>query len=296
MKLLWNDEDLRDPFIRTIASTVLVHLDRADRVEDADAILYPRDVRDPLASLPDIVVHAESARRLDRRLLVLQVSDSTVPIPVPNTVVFRTSMLKSRRLPHEHVLPYVWDGVPDEMRSCNNWQRPCWTRGSAPPVVGFCGCPHTHPLRKRVVDALPERLPCRFLLRDRFWAGAPHDPSVVRAFFENILATDLTLAVRGAGNFSHRFYQTLSCGRVPLLIEHDAAMPYEGVEELPWDEMVVRVEARRLDEIESAIERFRERARDETDLSQRILDLHRRHFTPEAFARHLARHRDRYLT
>ena len=82
---------------------------------------------------------------------------------------------------------------------------------------------------------------------------------------------------------------------MPLLIEHDAAMPCEGVEELPWDEMVVRVEARRLDEIESAIERFRDRVRGERDLSQWILDLHRRHFTPEAFARHLVRHRDRHL-
>ncbi len=295
MRLFWNDADLRDPFIRAIADTVLTHLERAESPRAGDAVLYPHDVRDSLVSLPDIVEHAERARRSGRRLLVFQISDTTVPIASPNTLVFRTSMLRSKRLPHEHVLPYVWGAVPDRMRSCERWQRPCWTRGEAPPIVGFCGCPNTHPLRKRVLNTLQDRLPCRFLLRDRFWAGAPHDPTVVREFFENILATDLTLAVRGIGNFSHRFYQTLSCGRAPLLVGHDAVMPYEGVESIDWDDVAVRVEADRLDGIESAIERFRERARDHRDLSQRILDVHGRYFTPEAFADHLVRHRDRYL-
>lgn len=289
MRVFWNPAELRDPFVRTIADTVLVHLERAAHPEDGDVVLYPFDVRDSLASLPRLLEHAEAARRIGRRLLVFQISDTTVPLPVPNTVVFRTSLLRSKRLPHEHPLPYVWDSIRPDLLEELRRPRPDAL------LIGFCGCPATHPVRQRVVRDLPRRLPCRFLLRDRFWAGAPHDPNVVRAFFDNILATSLTLAVRGAGNFSHRLYQTLSCGRSPLLVDTDCVLPYEGLDPLPWEEILVRVEATRLDEIATAVERFHERTRHDVSLPSRIERLHRTYFTPAGLADHLARHREHYL-
>lgn len=313
MKIHWEPRDLRDPFVRTIANTVLVHLERAASPEACDLILHPFDVRCSLESLPRIVAHAEEAKRLGRRLLVFQVSDTCVPIAAPKTLVFRTSLPRSRRLPHEHLLPYVWDPVPTAIlaahapnaENAENTENaeisstaetaPSWIDRADLPVVGFCGCPDTHPLRRRVIDRLPASLPCRFLLRDRFWAGAPHDPKVVRAFFDNILATSLTLVVRGAGNFSHRLYQTLSCGRSPLLVDTDCVLPYEGLDPLPWEEILVRVEATRLDEIATAVERFHERTRIDASLPSRIERLHRTYFTPAGLADHLARHREHYL-
>lgn len=289
MRVFWNPSRLQGHFVRTIAATVLVHLERVALPEAADLVLYPFDVRDSLASLPRVVEHAEAARRIGGRLLVFQVSDTTVPLPVPNTVVFRTSLKRSRRLPHEHLLPYVWDSIPAGL--LEELRRP-------PPgesTVGFCGCPSTHPIRQRIVRNLPALLPCRFILRDRFWAGKPHDRTVVREFFENILATDLTLAVRGAGNFSHRFYQTLSCGRTPLFIDTDCLLPYEGLEPLPWEEILVKVDVTRLDEIVPAVERFHARTRGDDSLASRLESLHRKYLTPTGLAEHLVRHREHYL-
>lgn len=289
MRIHWRPEDLQDPFVRTIAETVLARLDRADSPEDADLVLHPHDVHGTLDCLLRIQSGAKQAKSLGRKLLVFQVSDSSMPIPVPNTVVFRTSMLRSRRLPNEHVLPYLWESITPTLLEELGRPRPGLT------TIGFCGCPHTHPVRMKVIRELPSMLPCRFLLRDRFWGGAPHDPTLIREFFDNILATDLTLAIRGAGNFSIRFYQSLSCGRVPLLIDTDGVLPYEGLDPLPWEDLIVRVEARQLDAIASAVDRFRERTEGDAGLEARVRQFHRDCFTPAGFAAHLIRHREHYL-
>ena len=42
---------------------------------------------------------------------------------------------------------------------------------------------------------------------------------------------------RGNGNFSMRFYQTLSCGRIPILLNTDMRLPFE--EEIKWNDIIV---------------------------------------------------------
>ena len=42
---------------------------------------------------------------------------------------------------------------------------------------------------------------------------------------------------RGCGNFSYRFYQTLACGRIPILLYTDMILPFE--EEIKWDDIIV---------------------------------------------------------
>ena len=42
---------------------------------------------------------------------------------------------------------------------------------------------------------------------------------------------------RGHGNFSMRFYQTLSAGRIPLLLNTDILLPFE--EEIDWENIII---------------------------------------------------------
>lgn len=66
-------------------------------------------------------------------------------------------------------------------------------------------------------------------------------------FLENLLSSNYTLCVRGTDNYSWRFYETLSLGKIPVLIDTDCILPFE--DEIPWDDLLVRVPARRLQEL-----------------------------------------------
>jgi hypothetical protein len=81
------------------------------------------------------------------------------------------------------------------------------------------------------------RFTTNFVIRAQFWAGKPHDPVVVKEFEENILSSHFTICHRGSGNFSMRFYQTLSAGRIPILLNTDMTLPFE--DEIPWNDIIV---------------------------------------------------------
>jgi hypothetical protein len=64
----------------------------------------------------------------------------------------------------------------------------------------------------------------------------------VRAdYIANILSSDYTLCVRGAGNFSYRLYEVLSAGRIPLFINTKCVLPFEG--EINWSKHCVWIES-----------------------------------------------------
>lgn len=71
-----------------------------------------------------------------------------------------------------------------------------------------------------------------YLLRRRYRAG--YLPKVKDdfhssrlEFVQNILDSDYTVCVRGGGNFSVRFYEALSLGRIPIFVDTDCILPYD---------------------------------------------------------------------
>lgn len=59
-------------------------------------------------------------------------------------------------------------------------------------------------------------------------------------YINNILDNDYTVCVRGIGNNSIRFYETLCCGRIPIFVNTDCILPFEGI--LDWKNLCVWVE------------------------------------------------------
>ena len=59
-------------------------------------------------------------------------------------------------------------------------------------------------------------------------------------FYNNILESQYVLCVRGAGNFSVRFYETLMMGRIPLYVHTDGYLPLSNV--IDWKKHVVWVD------------------------------------------------------
>jgi hypothetical protein len=60
----------------------------------------------------------------------------------------------------------------------------------------------------------------------------------VKEFQDNIKNSHFTLCNRGAGNFSMRFYETLSAGRIPLILDTDLVLPYE--DKINWDDFIIK--------------------------------------------------------
>jgi len=98
-----------------------------------------------------------------------------------------------------------------------------------------------------------------FIFRDKYRAGAitqeQRDKST-KEFFENLNNSPYTFCLRGAGNFSVRFYEALACGRIPVLIDTDVHLPLEN--QINWDQHICRVST-------------------QENLAEKLINFHRSH-------------------
>jgi hypothetical protein len=60
-----------------------------------------------------------------------------------------------------------------------------------------------------------------------------------KEFRASIIGADFVLTPKGDGNYSNRFYEVLSAGRIPILIDTECILPKEG--ELDYSRVILRV-------------------------------------------------------
>ena len=114
--------------------------------------------------------------------------------------------------------------------------------------------------RKNFLDIIEESdlVNSNFIRRVSYKGGRindfSHQKKVKKDYFQNICETDYTLCIRGTGNFSNRFYETLALGRIPVFINTDCILPFE--DEINWKEHVVWVEENELSDIGIKISDF----------------------------------------
>lgn len=109
-----------------------------------------------------------------------------------------------------------------------------------PPLRGHVG------LRALALARLHEHpgVDGRFVIRDRYRAGASTNDERARTqaeFDDNLRSSTYALCVRGTGNFSARFYEALSFGRVPLFVDTHCVLPFE--DQIDWRSRTVWVDA-----------------------------------------------------
>jgi hypothetical protein len=81
------------------------------------------------------------------------------------------------------------------------------------------------------------------------------DPIQARKeYVENIINTDYTLCVKGDGNFSIRFYEVLSLGRIPLLVDTDCVLPLEEI--IAYNQCMMKVGYNELSTIDQRLAQF----------------------------------------
>jgi hypothetical protein len=129
----------------------------------------------------------------------------------------------------------------------------------------------------------------RFILRDHY-GGKQSNADAVRAYVENLRDTDYTVCMRGTGNYSIRFCEILSMGRIPIFVDTDCALPYDF--EVDWRAALLWVDARDLDRIGQIVADFHARLSpdDFSAMQHAARRLWEDYLTPESYYRRFAAH------
>ncbi|MFD1294252.1 exostosin family protein [Lutibacter holmesii] len=81
-----------------------------------------------------------------------------------------------------------------------------------------------------------------FIYRKKYRAGARTEDEIKKTtfeFYKNIQLNSYTFCLRGSGNFSIRFYETLAMGRIPVIIDTDIRLPLQHI--IDWSKHCILV-------------------------------------------------------
>ena len=184
-----------------------------------------------------------------------------------NLILLRTSLRASLQKDNEYVLPYAWECSKVAFSPLNTSKRP---------IVGFCGMSNKYRKKNLTLFKQASEVQDHFILRKRFWGGAPHDPKIVDDFTRNIKDSHYILCDRGKGNFSMRFYQTLAFGRIPVVLNTDMELPLK--KEVPWSEAIIFETSEKLC-LERVIESFQ--TKDYLAMQAKCREIHEDFFHPK---------------
>lgn len=106
-------------------------------------------------------------------------------------------------------------------------------------------------------------------------------------YIEHLARNDYILCPRGSGNYSHRVYETMAAGRIPVLIDTHLVMPFPDV--IPWQEISVWVPLADIDRIDEHVVDFHEKLGESghRDLQVYIRNLYEKYVSTKGTARHL---------
>tara|TARA_R110002096_G_scaffold370561_1_gene564038 strand:+ start:2432 stop:3478 length:1047 start_codon:yes stop_codon:yes gene_type:complete len=116
-----------------------------------------------------------------------------------------------------------------------------------------------------------DKLESNFILRNKYRAGvksALEKKTTTMEFYDNIYKNPYTFCMRGAGNFSVRFYETLAVGRIPILIKTDCRLPLSS--QINWKNRCLIVEAKEVRNMEQLILNFHESLSEEEFIQLQI--------------------------
>lgn len=240
--------------------------------------------------------YAELASQAGVPLAVFVSGDYSPYVDLPNAFVFGTSMYRSRTSLNQRNYAYASvfpDIVLNELGGMFDWRKKVQIptvgfcgQASTPlhtllrlygrnsvfrvadslKILGFPSPPiepHIR-LRRRALDFLSRTngIEANFIVRDQYWGGHSDKSSLVNSavrqeYLSNIMNSDYIVCIRGAGNYSKRFYESLCCGRIPVFVNTDCVLPYDFA--VNYRDYCVWVEADELQVIGERIKDFHHR-------------------------------------
>jgi hypothetical protein len=242
--------------------------------EEADVFIYPKKFDS------NVVEYVELAKHYNKKVYCFYNDDNSLPVAsFDNLVLYRTSLLASKKKINEHAMP-AWSQdlfVPDK----------AFRLKANKPTVGFCGY-ISHPIRNDCLNILNqnEHINKNFIIRNSFWGGAPHDSNIRKVYVDNIVNSDFVLCCRGAGNFSYRLYETLSCGRIPIIIDTDCVYPCQ--DKTDWSNTGIYVTD--INNLNTLLNEFWSSIAEDKliALQQNIRETYTKYIAPDGFAQYLS--------
>lgn len=117
-----------------------------------------------------------------------------------------------------------------------------------------------------------ENIISNFIFRDKYRAGVKTEAERIKTtkeFFDNIKDNPYTFCMRGGGNFSVRFYETLAMGRIPLFIDTDCILPLEPM--IDWKSCCFVINDKDINQINKKLIEFHD-----SFSNQEFVDLQKR--------------------
>jgi hypothetical protein len=252
--------------------------------KEAHVFLLPYEFSFSPKSLERTLAISRDALAHGKKLLVFYNNDNDQVIPVSNTIVFRTSFYESNKGRDTHALP----GWSVDFMSTYGKEFFPLREPDGDLRISYCGYvdyqKYSDLLRKKgmrfffrtlfsgdsgfdrgtILRGKAVRLLLRektiktiFLIRSGFWASELKDKYQARKdYANNMLSAEYTLIIRGAGNFSYRLYEAMSCGRIPVFINTDCALPFS--EFIDWKKHTVWIEESQIGSISGVLRQFHE--------------------------------------
>jgi len=240
-------------------------------VEDpvaADFFVVPQSIK-ARSSAHDVYLNeiAALARTHGKQVLIFLSGDYAhrVHIDRPEFIVFKGTEYRSSQRQNEVVFaPFVED--------LSYERRVVARKKGVRPVVSFCGYAgfptflaeakfqietaarmlagdevHARGIhfRRRAMRILERdsRIETRFIVRNSFSGNlstAANDAATLRKeYLDNLEAGDFVLAPKGDANYSSRFFEALSLGRIPILIDTETVLPLSS--KIDYDQFILRV-------------------------------------------------------
>lgn len=262
-----------DPFLKKLPRDWrLTGFGFTETVEDADFVLVPQSVKHITGEWRRYfdAVYTD-ARRRGKDVIVFFGGDLSYRnhFERDGVIVFKGSEFVQERRANEITFPGFAEDLgaeyPAEPRRqsgkstvgfCGYAGFPKWTarakymlKNCALDVASFVACDPSYRAYKRgiyfrrkamrMLEA-DDRVETNFIVRDAFTGKDHGDPARARReYVGNMLDSNFVLATKGDGNYSIRFYEALSLGRIPLLIDTDMVLPLEGV--IDYSKCILRV-------------------------------------------------------
>ncbi len=238
--------------------------------EEAEYLCIPHNYNYVKNNLAYLAGFAELSEKLSKKVIVFLPGDSDEEVPFAYAVVFRNSQYKSKVRDNEIIMPGF---AADLGKKYGLLERP---KGSKP-TVGFCGWANYRTIKEwmsygiyNLMESLVGRpvhkkglyfrraalrllakspkIVTNFIIRSSYSGNSKTlsvDPIIARKeYVDSIKNSDFTLSPKGDGNFSVRFFESLSLGRIPLLIDTDCPLPLE--DEIDYSEFILRINYRNL--------------------------------------------------
>lgn len=260
-----------------------------DDIKEADFVLLPYNYQNIKINNPVLLRNfIEESELNNKPVLISAYGDLVEPIKIKNAYILRPSQYRTKLDQKDIIIPAYTDDLLESLRGGTLSFRDKMEKPTVS-FMGYAGQKNTMThlktllrempnflksvfnkkylmhqkgifLRKKVLALLDESvlIKTNFKIR-KFYSGhlktAEGDINKLRMdFVANIIDSDYVLCIKGDGNFSYRFYEALSLGRIPLFVNTDCVLPLENI--INYKEFCVFVEVRDLRKIDEIIRKF----------------------------------------